>query len=99
MVVEKGARVEDCVLFADCRVERGARVTTTVADDRSVFARDSVVGELPASRVVRDEEVTLVGRDSTVRTGATRRRRRPAGARDDGLRSLPKGEARYPPGA
>jgi len=25
-----------------------------------------VVGELPASRVVRDEEVTLVGRDSTV---------------------------------
>ena len=66
VVVEKGARVEDSVLFADCRVERGARVTTTVADDRSVFARDSVVGELPASRVVRDEEVTLVGRDSVV---------------------------------
>ena len=69
VVVEKGARVEDCVLFADCRVERGARVTTTVADDRSVFARDSVVGELPASRVVRDEEVTLVGRDSVVGRG------------------------------
>jgi hypothetical protein len=46
-------------------VERGARVTTTVADDRSVFTRDSVVGELPSRRVVRDEEVTLVGRDST----------------------------------
>ena len=26
-------------LFADCRVESGARLTTTGADDRSVFAR------------------------------------------------------------
>ena len=69
VVVEKGARVEDSVLFSDCRVERGARVTTTVADDRSVFARDSVVGELPSGRVVRDEEVTLVGRDSVVGRG------------------------------
>ena len=69
VVVEKGARVEDSVLFADCRVESGARVTTTVADDRSVFARASVVGEMPASRIVRDEEVTLVGRDSVVRRG------------------------------
>ena len=66
VVVEKGARVEDSVLFADCRVESGARVTTTVADDRSVFGRHSVTGELPASRVARDEEVTLVGRDSVV---------------------------------
>jgi glucose-1-phosphate adenylyltransferase len=69
VVVERGARVEDSVLFADCRVERGARVSTTVADDRSLFARDSVVGELPSSRVVRDEEVTLVGRDSVVGRG------------------------------
>ena len=57
------------MLFAECRVERGARVSTTVADDRSVFARDSVVGELPSSRVVRDEEITLVGRDSVVARG------------------------------
>ena len=66
VVVEKGARVEDSVIFADCRVEAGARVTTTVADERTTIARDSVVGELPASRVVRDDEVTLVGRDSVV---------------------------------
>jgi glucose-1-phosphate adenylyltransferase len=67
VVVEAGAHVEDAVLWAGVRVERGARVTTTIADDRTVFARDSVVGELPSSRVARDEEVTLVGRDSVVR--------------------------------
>ena len=66
VVVEKGARVEDSVIFADCRVQAGARVTTTVADERTTFARDSVVGELPTSRVVRDDEVTLVGRDTIV---------------------------------
>ncbi len=66
VVVEKGARVEDSVLFADCRVEANAHVFTTIADDCSVFGRDSVVGELPTSRVARDEEVTLVGRDSSV---------------------------------
>jgi glucose-1-phosphate adenylyltransferase len=66
VVVEKGARIEDSVLFADCRVESGAHVFTTVADDRSVFSRGSVVGELPTSRVARDDEVTLVGRDSLV---------------------------------
>ena len=69
VVVEKGARVEDSVIFADCRVEAGARVTTTVADERTTFARDSVVGELPTSRVARDDEVTLVGRDTIVGRG------------------------------
>ena len=69
VVVEPGAHVEDCVLWADVRVERGAHVTTTIADDRTVFARDCVVGQVPTSRLVRDEEVTLVGRDTVVRRG------------------------------
>jgi glucose-1-phosphate adenylyltransferase len=69
VVVERGAQVEDCVLFSDCRVEAGAHLFTTVADERSVFARDSTVGELPTSRVARDDEVTLVGRDSAVGRG------------------------------
>jgi glucose-1-phosphate adenylyltransferase len=77
VVVEKGARVEDSVLYADCRVEAGAQVLTTVADDRSTFGRDSRVGALPTTRVARDEEVTLVGRDSVVRPGDEV----PAGAR------------------
>jgi glucose-1-phosphate adenylyltransferase len=66
VVVEPGAHVEDCVLWADVRVESGAHVTTTIADDRTVFARDCVVGEVPTSRIARDEEVTLVGRDCVV---------------------------------
>ncbi len=69
VVVEPGAHVEDCVLWADVKVERGAHVTTTIADDRTVFARDCVVGEVPTSRLVRDEEVTLVGRDTVVGRG------------------------------
>jgi tRNA(Ile)-lysidine synthase TilS/MesJ len=39
VVVEQGARVEDCVLFADVVVEAGARLATTVADDGSRFGR------------------------------------------------------------
>ncbi len=66
VVVEKGAHVEDSVIFADCRVEAGARVTTTVVDERTTLARDCVVGELPTSRIARDDEVTLVGRDAVV---------------------------------
>ncbi len=77
VVVEKGARVEDSVLFADVVVEAGARVTTTVADDGSRFGRGCEVGALPSSRVARDEEVTLVGRDSRVAA----RTKVPAGAR------------------
>ncbi len=77
VVVEKGARVEDSVLFADCRVAAGAQVFTTIADDRSSFGPRCVVGELPTSRVARDDEVTLVGRDSVV----GRRRQVSAGAR------------------
>jgi glucose-1-phosphate adenylyltransferase len=69
VVVEAGAHVEDCVLWSDVRVERGARVTTTIADDRAVFARSSVTGERPSTRVARDEEVTLVGRDAVVGRG------------------------------
>ncbi len=69
VVVEAGARVEDSVLWSDVRVERGARVTTTISDDRAVFARESVVGELPTGRIARDDDVTLVGRDSVVRRG------------------------------
>jgi glucose-1-phosphate adenylyltransferase len=77
VVVEAGAHVEDAVLWADVRVERGARVTTTIADDRTVFSRECVVGELPSSRVGPDEEVTLVGRDTVVH----RAQHVPAGAR------------------
>jgi glucose-1-phosphate adenylyltransferase len=66
VVVEAGARVEDCVLFEDVVVARNARVTTSIVDDRCVIGRESTVGALPESRSARDEHVVLIGRDSVV---------------------------------
>ena len=66
VVVAAGARVEDSVLFEDVRVERGARVTTAVIDDRCHIGREATVGSMPNSRVARDEELVLIGRDSQV---------------------------------
>jgi glucose-1-phosphate adenylyltransferase len=66
VVVEAGALVEDCVIFGDVRIERGARVNTSIVDVRCTIGRDAVVGAMSSSRVARDEEIVLVGRDSTV---------------------------------
>jgi glucose-1-phosphate adenylyltransferase len=66
VVVEAGAWVEDSVIFDDVRVEKNARVHTAVVDERCVIGREATVGALPEARVARDEDVALVGRDSTV---------------------------------
>lgn len=77
VVVEAGARVEDCVLFDDVRVERGAELRHSIVDERSVVGRGAVVGSTPTGRAARDEEIVLVGIGS--RIGA--RTRVEAGAR------------------
>ena len=72
VVVEAGAHVEDSVLWADVRVERGAHVTTTIADDRTVFAprlRGRRGADLPGG----------AGRGG--HAGGPRHRRRPRAAR------------------
>jgi glucose-1-phosphate adenylyltransferase len=66
VVVEAGAHIEDCVIFADVRIERGARVSTSIIDERCVIGRDAVVGAMSSNRVARDEEIVLMGRDSQV---------------------------------
>ena len=66
VVVEAGARVEDSVLFEDVVVRRGARVSTSVVDERCRIGRGASVGATPSSRVARDEELVLVGMDSTI---------------------------------
>ena len=66
VVVEAGALVEDCVIFGDVRIERGARVNTSIVDERCTIGRDAVVGAMSSNRVARDEEIVLMGRDSTV---------------------------------
>ena len=81
VVVEAGARVEDSRALRGRRVERNARVHTSVVDERCVIGRDAIVGAAPGGRVARDEDVALVGRDSTIGDGRRHRRPGPAGAR------------------
>ncbi len=66
VVVEAGARVEDSVLFDDVHVLRGARVSTSVVDERSRIGRGATVGAMPSSRVAKDDDIVLIGMDSTV---------------------------------
>jgi glucose-1-phosphate adenylyltransferase len=66
VVVEAGAIVSDSVVFADCRVEAGARVDWAILDERSVVSKDAVVGGTDARGTDDPEQVTIVGRDSVV---------------------------------
>ena len=77
VVVEPGAHVEDCVIFGDVRIERGARVSTSIVDERCRIGRDAVVGAMSSRRVAQTEEIVLMGRDSTAAADAGV----PAGAR------------------
>ncbi len=66
VVVERGAHVEDAVLFDDVVVRRGARLHTALVDQRAVLARGARVGSAPSARVARDADLVLVGRDCVV---------------------------------
>jgi glucose-1-phosphate adenylyltransferase len=66
VVVEKGARVIDSVVFSECVVRSGAVVQTSVVDERTAVRRTARVGAVPSARLARDEEIVLVGRDCVV---------------------------------
>lgn len=66
VVVEKGARVADSVIFSDCVVRAGAVVQTAIVDEQSEIRRTARVGAVPSARLARDEDLVLVGRGSTV---------------------------------
>lgn len=66
VVVEKGAEVHDSVLMEDCVVRAGAVVRTSIVDERCDVASDARVGAEPSRRVAQDDDLVLVGRDSTV---------------------------------
>jgi glucose-1-phosphate adenylyltransferase len=66
VVVEKGARVTDCVVFDDVVIRSGAVVRTAVVDESSELRRAARVGAQPAARLARDEDIVLVGRGSVV---------------------------------
>lgn len=66
VVVEKGAEVHDSVLMEDCVVRAGAVVRTSVLDERCEVAGKARVGAEPTRRLAHDDDLVLVGRESTV---------------------------------
>lgn len=66
VVVEKGAEVHDSVLMEDCVVRAGSVVRTAVLDERSEVTDRARVGAEPTRRLAHDDDLVLVGRDSTV---------------------------------
>lgn len=66
VVVEKGAEVHDSVLMEDCVVRSGAVVRSSIVDERCELRSSARVGAEPSARLARDDDVVLVGRDSTV---------------------------------
>jgi glucose-1-phosphate adenylyltransferase len=66
VVVEKGARVVDSVLFEDVVVSSGAVVQTAVVDVGCRIGRSARIGAVPTARVAADDDVVLVGAGSTV---------------------------------
>lgn len=75
--VQAGALVEDSVVLADCTVEAGAQVRTSVLDTGVRVGRDARIGAPPAGTRLTDAAIALVGSDSTISRGTVL----PAGAR------------------
>jgi glucose-1-phosphate adenylyltransferase len=66
VVVEAGAQVRNSVVFADCVIEKDARLDWAIVDERSVVSAGSVVGRADARATEDPDQVTIVGRDSRV---------------------------------
>lgn len=66
VVVEKGAEVHDSVLMEDCVVRAGTVVRTAVLDERCEVTGRARVGAEPTRRLAHDDDLVLVGRDSTI---------------------------------
>jgi glucose-1-phosphate adenylyltransferase len=66
VLVERGARVADSVVFADCVIRSGAVVQTAIVDEGCELRRTARVGNVPAARLARDEDIVLIGKGSRV---------------------------------
>ncbi len=71
VLVEKGARVTDCVIFADVTVGPKAVVTWSIVDRRTTFGPESRVGGRPPRTPAQTEHITLVGAESRIMRGTT----------------------------
>ncbi len=66
VVVERGARVSDCVIFDDVVIRSGAVVQTAIVDEGCEVRRTARIGAVPAARLARDDDLVLVGQGSVV---------------------------------
>lgn len=71
VVVEKGSRVVDSVVFADVRVREGAKVGWSIVDSGSVVGPRARVGAGSLRKTPGSEDLTLVGRDCRIAGGTT----------------------------
>ena len=72
VVVEAGARVEDCVLFADVVVRSGATVVTSLVDERCVIGEDATIeGSGDQSEEPDDADITMLGLECHVGRAVT----------------------------
>lgn len=69
VVVEAGAEVHDSVVFADSVVQAGARVHWSVVDTGCRIGAGAVLSDADADGTGDPDQVTLVGRGSTVGAG------------------------------
>lgn len=77
VVVEEGAEVVDSVVFEDVTIGRGAFVGTAIVDHLVTIEPGARVGVETGRRLPTEDDITLVGRESTVGGGADL----PAGSR------------------
>lgn len=69
--IAPGAHVVDSVLFARVRVEEDAFIGTCIVDDDVRVERGARIGVESGTRLPRDADIGLVGRDSVIGTGLT----------------------------
>jgi glucose-1-phosphate adenylyltransferase len=66
VTIEAGASVSDSIVFADVRVESGAKLQWAIVDSGTTVARDARIGGRAASATPADSDLTLVGKDSHI---------------------------------
>lgn len=66
VVVERGARVFDSVVFADSVIRASATVDWSIIDERVVIGQGASVGGRPRTRPVPSEKITIVGMDASI---------------------------------
>jgi glucose-1-phosphate adenylyltransferase len=72
ITVEKGAVVEDSIIFSRSRIRRGARVSRSILDKDVTVGAESVIGAGPE----RVKDITVIGKGTSIWNGISIRRGR-----------------------